>query len=154
MEHLSFIEYLTEVAVHRDDPEMAEYYGNEDEAHEELEKAPYAVGWEGQYMEWYSNDGGSGPETGEGRWKMKGDGGEIVATNVPTYELAQKIEDQLNDSYNRGDFYDPFVQNYELREDEHSWALTEFHGTFIVPMSQVTKLDKISKQVKDYSEGK
>lgn len=51
-------------------------------------EGPYAIVWHGQYHEWYGDDT---PESGVGRYKPKGDAGNILAINVPTHEEAQKV---------------------------------------------------------------
>lgn len=51
-------------------------------------EGPYAIVWHGQSHEWYGDDT---PESGVGRYKPKGDAGNILAINVPSYEEAQKV---------------------------------------------------------------
>jgi hypothetical protein len=68
------------------DAEIASYDGDDDA--EPMSDAPYAILWHGQYAEWY---GDGDPDTGEGRYKMKGDAGEVLAKNIPTYAQAEKL---------------------------------------------------------------
>ena len=84
---------------------LKELNTDHDEPRASLGDAPYAVGWSGQSHEWYGELESPG-EVGKGRYKPKGDGGRIVAINVPDYATAQKIEKKLDDSYNAGKFID------------------------------------------------
>lgn len=65
----------------------------------------YVVRWTGQSHEWY---GDGPPSSNDGRYKQKGDGGKIIAYNVPR-EQAVRMVDQLDRSYKNKTFYDKSV---------------------------------------------
>ena len=52
--------------------------------------APYAVVYGGQASEWYGND-----EMTEGRYKNKGQGGKILAINIPSMEMALNVTTEM-----------------------------------------------------------
>lgn len=135
-----FGESLDEVAVRRDDEAMLDY---EDEGKPETSvagDAPYYVAWYAQSWEWYGDDD---PAKGQGRYKPKGDGGRIVAINVPTYDQAQKIADKLEQDYNEGKFED---KNVYSKHGEDYYIL-DWHGVDIRPMS---KMDEFEKEELNY----
>lgn len=70
------------------DAEIASYGDDSDDDNEEMSDAPYAIVWHGQYAEWY---GDGDPESGKGRYKMKGDAGNVLAKNIPTHAQAEKL---------------------------------------------------------------
>lgn len=144
----TFIEFITEVAVARTDPEMDEYYGDEDAKDQDMRDAPYYVGWSGQSHEWYGDL--NTPGKGNGRYKAKGDGGDIVAKNVPTYAQAQEIANKLDQDYEDNKFHDDFVYG-KYGEDGY---LVDYHGSWINSMSKARGYDKERLQdphIKDYS---
>ena len=71
------------------DAEIASYGdGDDNDEDESMSDAPYAIVWHGQYAEWYGN---GDPESGDGRYKMKGDAGNVLAKNIPTHAQAEKL---------------------------------------------------------------
>ena len=70
------------------DAEIASYGDDSDDDNEEMSDAPYAIVWHGQYAEWY---GDGDPKSGKGRYKMKGDAGNVLAKNIPTHAQAEKL---------------------------------------------------------------
>jgi len=52
--------------------------------------SPYAVIYTGQALEWYGNE-----EMTEGRYKNKGQGGKILAINIPTGEMANRVAEEM-----------------------------------------------------------
>lgn len=97
-----------------------------------LGDAPYAVGWSGQSHEWYGELESPGEE-GKGRYKPKGDGGRIVAINVPDYATAQKIEKKLDDSYNAGKFIDGNSVHGGIGDGYY----VDYHSAWIRPMHEM-----------------
>jgi hypothetical protein len=85
---------LNEAVIRTTDTEMDDYY---DTAPEET----YVVAWTAQYWEWYGN---SDPQEGDGRYKAKGDGGEVIAINVPDKNTATALLDDLNKRLESEDF--------------------------------------------------
>lgn len=145
----TFIEYLTEVRVQRNDPVLDDYYDQQEGGEDRnTREGPYAVGWSGQYLEWY---GDKGPQSGEGRYKPKGDGGRIVAINVPSHTQAEDIRQTLDDQYEDGQLDDPAVYN-EYGKDG---AVTQYHGAYVRPMSELKdyELELYARRAKDYSKG-
>ena len=126
---------ITEVALRRDDPELADYNSERSEKEQDMKDAPYYVEWNAQSWEWY---GDGDPEDGQGRYKPKGDGGRIVAINVPTFAQAQKIADKLDSDYNNDEFED---KNVYGKQGEDYYVL-DYHGASIRPMS---KMDDFTK---------
>lgn len=127
--------YVNEVALRRDDDEMLDY---EDDGKPETSvagDAPYYVAWYAQSWEWY---GDGDPADGKGRYKPKGDGGRIVAINVPTYDQAVKIADKLEQDYNEGNFED---KNVYGKQGDSGYVL-DYHGTGIRSMSKMDEFDK------------
>jgi hypothetical protein len=100
-------------------------------------QAPYYVGWSGQSHEWY---GDGPPSQGEGRYKQKGDGGKVVAINVPDYATAKSIADKLDSEYHAKNFSDDSVYN-QWGED---YYLVDYHGAYVQSMS---KMDGYHKEV-------
>ena len=133
---------LSEVALRRDDEDMMDYDIERGEAQDaadkearEMRDAPYFVRWYAQSYEWY---GDGEPEKGEGRYKPKGDGGRIVAINVPTYAQAQKIADKLDSAYENGDFED---QNVYGKHGKNYYIL-QYQGADISSMSKMDEYDR------------
>ncbi len=91
-------------------------------------QAPYAVGWSAQSHEWYGDEG---PESKEGRYKPKGDGGEIVAINVPTYEKAVEIQKDIELAAKSGQIKG---LNAKWGKD---WSLLDWHGSWIKSMKEI-----------------
>jgi hypothetical protein len=85
-----------------------------------------------------------------GRYKPKGDGGRIVAINVPDYATAKKIADDLDAAYKAGTFPDESV--YGVWGKSH--YIVDYHGAFVQPMSEMDDYDKemlkFYHDVKDY----
>jgi len=100
------------------------------------EEGPYVVGWNGQYMEWYGN---GEPGSGDGRFKAKGDGGAMVAVNVPTFEMAQRIADTVKASADSG--------GIDLGSKEQG-AYTDFQGVYITPMKELVGTDELEMALK------
>jgi len=126
---------LLEVKVHRNDPAMDDVYDERQRQEQDMKDAPYYVYWTGQSFEWY---GDKGPETDEGRYKPKGDGGRIVAINVPTYEQARKIADNLDDRYQNHKFPDKSVYA-EMGKD---WYVVDYHGAEVGSMNDMNEWDR------------
>ena len=143
---------LDEVTVRRDDEEMLDL---DDESPEQSPAgaAPYYVTWHAQSWEWYGDED---PSTGKGRYKPKGDGGRIVAINVPTYDQAVKISDQLEKDYEEGNFED---KNVYSKHGEDYYIL-DYHGPSIRSMKKMDEFEKEELErythpnhmPKDYSE--
>jgi len=137
MPHNSLTQYLIETPVSRNSSEMDEYYGGdndfepgskeEQDTNKTQAAAPYFVGWSGQYLEWYGDD-----DMKKGRYKAKGDGGDITAINVQTYEQAQQLADALDAKYQDGTFDDDSVYN----KHGEDMALVQYHGAFLESMSE------------------
>ena len=100
------------------------------------EEGPYVVGWNGQYMEWYGN---GEPGSGDGRFKAKGDGGAMVAVNVPTFEMAQRIADTVKAAADSG--------GIDLGSKEQG-AYTDFQGVYITPMNELIGTDELEMALK------
>lgn len=138
---------LYEVAVRKTDPEMDEYYNEKEDEQRRSGDAPYIVGWSGQSLEWYGDEG---PESGRGRYKPKGDGGRIVAINIPTYEMAEKIAKDLEAK----------LANEEMGEYGKDWYLIQQHDVWLKSMAKMDSYEKNDlkyymqyepKTIKDYS---
>lgn len=122
----------------------------DDEMDQDL-RAPYFVGWSGQAHEWYGN---GSPESGDGRYKPKGNSGEIVAINIPTHEMALEIADKLDNDYKNNSFYDKFV----YAEPGEDYSITDYAGAYVMSMSKMDQHDErdlshliASGKVRDYS---
>jgi len=111
---------------------LKELNTDHDEPRASLGDAPYAVGWSGQSHEWYGDLENPGEE-GKGRYKPKGDGGRIVAINVPDYATAQKIEKKLDDSYNAGKFIDGNSVHGGMGDGYY----VDYHSAWIRPMHEM-----------------
>lgn len=140
----TFKDFLTEVAVRRDDPDMQDYYSDQDQTSTEQRDAPYAVGWSGQSHEWYGDEG---PESGQGRYKPKGDGGDYVAINVPDYQTATQIQSQLDKSYEENTFHDKSVYGKHGKD----WYIVDYDSSYIIPMKDVEEWQLKYTKAKDYS---
>lgn len=138
-ENLSFKEYLKEATLSRQEVarEVGDSMSDDKFNYPDESDAPYAVYWTGQSYEWYGND-----NMKRGRYKPKGEGGEIVAINVPTYKQAEYIKKNLDMDYRRGTFYNKNVYNTK-GEDMY---VIHYHGARIVPMSH----DFIDKEDIEY----
>jgi len=126
---------IMEVAVRRDDPEMDDYNDDRAAVDQDMKAAPYYVAWSAQSWEWYGDDD---PSSGSGRYKPKGDGGRIVAINVPTFSKAQQIADKLDSEYDSGEFED---KNVYGKQGEDGYVL-DYHGSNIRSMSRMDDFDK------------
>ena len=126
---------IMEVAVRRDDPEMDDYNDDYAAASQDMKDAPYYVAWHAQSYEWY---GDGAPSDGQGRYKPKGDGGRVVAINIPTYDKARQIADKLEASYESGEFED---KNVYGKHGDDGYIL-EYHGTGIRSMSKMDSYDR------------
>lgn len=126
---------IMEVAVARNDPEMDDYNSERDEKAQEMRDAPYYVSWQAQSYEWY---GEGDPADGNGRYKAKGDGGRIVAINIPTYAEASAVAKKLDRDYENGKFED---ENVYSKSGEDYYTLT-YHGTDISSMSRMDDFEK------------
>ena len=129
------IKEIMEAAVRRDDPEMMDYNDDYMAKSQDMADAPYYVAWHAQSYEWY---GDGDPADGQGRYKPKGDGGRIVAINVPTYEQAAKISDKLEASFEDGTFEDKNVYG----KHGNDGYILEYHGTSIRSMKKLDEFDK------------
>jgi hypothetical protein len=89
--------------------------------------APYAIIWHGQYAEWY---GDSAPESGEGRYKMKGDAGSVLAKNIPTYAQAEELLPRVATMSDIGD--------HGTWGEDHTLVM-QSSDPMIVPMSELGK---------------
>jgi len=130
---------LAEIALRRDDPDMLDYDADRGKAQgtdaKEMRDAPYYVEWNAQSWEWYGDDD---PSTGSGRYKPKGDGGRIVAINVPTYDKAMAIAGKLDNDYDDGSFED---KNVYGKRGEDGYTL-DYHGSNIRSMTKMDDFDK------------
>jgi hypothetical protein len=137
---------LLEVRIHPNDPAMADLWQRGVGASTPQREGPYAVGWSAQSFEWYGDEG---PESGEGRYKPKGDGGEIVAINIPTYDTAQQVANKLDKDYEAKQFYDKSVYGKHGKD----WYINDYHGSWIKPMSRLDDYERetLSSRVKDFS---
>jgi hypothetical protein len=164
------IKELVEARLQRNSPEFDEYHDEHgDQARTDFQKKrlererqhkarlashglipdTYYVRWIGQYHEWY---GDGPPEEGNGRYKQKGDGGRIVAINVPTEEQAEQIADQLDQAYADKQFPDKMVYN-KWGED---MALVYYYGASAYETNKADEevLEAIKEdKPKDYSKG-
>lgn len=134
---------IYEARLKHSDPEMEEYHDERHNARQsrEMEKermagAPYAVGWDAQSLEWYGDDH---PGSGRGRYKPKGDGGRVVAINIPSYQEAAQVEREIEEKYRNGNL-DPAI---EARYGDDHYIL-HYHGPWIKPMSELDEYDKIN----------
>lgn len=137
---------ILEVRVSLNDPEMDDVGDrNAQERYGDVSSrgAPYAVGWSAQALEWYGDDD---PAEGKGRYKPKGDGGKVVAINVPNYETAQRLADKLDADYQADHFYDKNVYGHMGKD----YYILQYHGAWVRPMSELDETDHISHDVKDY----
>lgn len=105
IQRLKHLSGLCEATVRTVDPEMDEYYADKDEEDAAMADGyenpnEYVVGWSAQLHEWYGDDE---PGVGNGRYKQKGDGGRVVAINVPDHGQAAQIEDELTRKLNAED---------------------------------------------------
>lgn len=107
-----------------------------DVTNDETSEGPYVVGWNGQYMEWYGN---GEPGSGDGRFKAKGDGGAMVAYNVPTFEMAQRIAETVKSAAASG--------GLDLGSKEDG-AYTDFQGVYITPMKELLGTEELETALK------
>lgn len=144
---MKILNILTERGIRKTDPEMDDYYDDQEQAEANVAGAPYAVGWSGQYWEWY---GDGDPDQGNGRYKPKGDGGDIVAINVPSYEMAQKIANDLEEK----------LASEDTGERGKSWGYVDRADVYIKSMNDMDEYDRDhlastmryeKDKVKDYS---
>jgi hypothetical protein len=145
---------IYEARLRHDDPEMQEYHQerHDNRRAREVEKeqhaaAPYAVGWSAQSLEWYGSDD---PSTGQGRYKSKGDGGRVVAINVPSYQEAESIEKSIDNKEREGTL-DPHLGS--KHGDDH--YILHYHGPWIKSMNELDDYDKIHLKYdnpEDYSQ--
>jgi hypothetical protein len=78
-------------------------------------------------LEWY---GDGDPAEGEGRYKSKGDAGNVLAKNIPTYAIAQKLlsaTEKMSDVGDDGDY------------GKDGSLVTNSSAPEIVPMSELGK---------------
>ena len=102
-------------------------HGDDDGRSELGPEGPYAIVWHGQYLEWY---GDGSPRIGAGRYKSKGDAGNVLAKNILTYDMAQKLLSTTNKMSGVGDDGD-YGEDYSL--------VTNSSEPEIVPMSDLGK---------------
>ena len=125
-----------------------------DEADREMapdRNSPYYVFWTGQSYEWYGDDA---PESGEGRYKPKGDSGEIVAINIKDRDAANTIAKKLDDQFNNGSFPNKAVYG---RWDK-DYNIVNYEGAHVKSMRKMGGYEKEMMQydlrqgtVKDYA---
>lgn len=125
-----------------------------DEADREMapdRNSPYYVFWTGQSYEWYGDDD---PESGEGRYKPKGDSGEIVAINIKDRDTANTIAKKLDDQFNNGSFPNKAVYG---RWDK-DYNIVNYEGAHVKSMRKMGGYEKEMMQydlrqgtVKDYA---
>jgi hypothetical protein len=72
--------------------------------------APYAVVYHSQLYEWYGDEGPN--DRNNGRYKTKGDGGSILAINIPTKEMAEKIAEEMKQKLDAKGFGTPYKSYY------------------------------------------
>ncbi|TFH08896.1 MAG: hypothetical protein E4H14_05515 [Candidatus Thorarchaeota archaeon] len=138
------LRHVFEVRVGYNDPEMAELNRQNFTPTTSTREGPYAVGWSAQSHEWYGDDD---PSTRDGRYKSKGNGGEVIAINIPTYQTAQQLADKLDADYESKRFYDKNVYSHMGKD----WYILQYHGAWVRPMSELEEDDHISRNVKDFS---
>lgn len=107
----------------------------------------FAVGWTGQYLEWYGDD-----QMDKGQYKQKGEGGDFVAINVPQDD-AKEIVHKLDDAYDQNMFHEKMVYH---KMGEHQGVI-HYNGAYIVPMNELKQHElemiKKSPDVVDYYKG-
>lgn len=126
---MKILNILTERNIGKTDPAMDDYYDEKDAEQANVKDAPYAVGWDGQYHEWYGDEG---PETGKGRYKPKPGGAGFAAINVPTYEMAEKIAADLEEK----------LKQEEGGEWGKDWGVVDVGDVWIRPMSSLDEWDQ------------
>lgn len=144
------LKHVLEVKVRPGDPAMdnVDFHTDKNwrERYGDLPKreGPYAVGWSAQSLEWYGDEE---PAKKRGRYKPKGDGGEITAINVPSYSTAKQLADKLDRDFDNGQFYDKGVYAKYGKD----WYVLQYDSAYVKPMSEVEEWDSISRNVKDFS---
>lgn len=91
--------------------------------------APYAVIYTGQQLEWYGND-----EMTEGRYKDKGQGGRILAINIPTKEMAARVKEEMERKlFEPKNLLGTGINGRKGRD----WFIVDYEGIFICSMSEL-----------------
>ena len=93
--------------------------------------SPYAVIYTGQALEWYGND-----EMTEGRYKNKGQGGKILAINIPTMEMAIRVTEEMRKRILEPRNLEGTGINGRKGRD---WYITEYDGVFTCSMNELSK---------------
>lgn len=103
-------------------PEMDDYHD------EKTPQETYMVAWSAQSHEWY---GQGDPEDGNGRYKAKGDGGDVIAINVPDEHTANKLLDDLNKRLESENFGEVGKDYYYLSDtDAYVDTMTNYKKRF------------------------
>ena len=138
---------LSEGKVHRNDPAMDEVYDKDKDMDDvgEAGAAPYYVSWHGQSHEWY---GDGDPSEGNGRYKSKGDGGQMLAVNIPTYAEAEAIKEKAEQKIGKA------VEKAAKTPHPHYWISGFYvHIGSMKDMSSMDKLDMKYDKPADISKG-
>ena len=93
---------------------------------------PYAVVWHGQAHEWYGDDV---PSSGVGRYKPKGDAGNILAINIPDYAEAEKVLSRVE----------------HLAQDQGKWG--EDDGVVHSDGAEIISMKELGEHFWGYKEG-
>lgn len=105
--------------------------------------SPYAVIYTGQALEWYGNE-----EMTEGRYKNKGQGGKILAINIPTMEMAIRVTLEM-----RNRMLEPInlVGTGIGGKRGKDWYITDYDGVFPCSMNELSKYFSIESdsEIKD-----
>jgi hypothetical protein len=93
--------------------------------------SPYAVIYTGQALEWYGNE-----EMTEGRYKNKGQGGKILAINIPTGEMANRVAEEM-----RVKLFEPrnLVGTGINGKKGRDWFITDFDRVFFCHMNELNE---------------
>lgn len=142
---------LSEDKIRRQDPEMDDYYDNDDSnadvVNNKYGKGPYVVGWSAQSHEWYGDED---PSTGNGRYKPKGNGGRVVAINIDSISDAEQIRDELEKQ----------LENENMGEYGKDWYVYSDVHVYIMPVDKYKKVyaygfddyfKDLTAKAKDYS---
>lgn len=140
---------ISEDKIRKQDPELDDYYADVDAKEQERKTAekraadaPYVVGSDGQYWEWYGDD------EGNGRYKAKGGHTKVYGYNIPTYELAMKVRDQVEkDLDSKRD-----LENDDNEKIDLPYSYVEGEQSFI--MSKQDFIEKLCYGFEDYYKDK
>lgn len=91
-----------------------------------LSKDLFAVFWTGQLREWYGDDNFK-----VGRYKNKGQGGQVLAINIPTFDMAKKVKVEMERK-----LFEPrnLVYTYIKGKEGRDMFLVDYDGISVTPM--------------------